>query len=228
MKSAVSPLEDRPICTVDVVLLVIEDECLKVLLHKRPEAPFEGTWALPGGYVHTNEDEDARSAVQRVMASKTGLDDLYFEQLQTYSGGTRDPRGWSVSIAHLALVPRAELNMEDAEGNVALWPISNLPALGFDHAEIISDAHARLRGKGGYSSLPAALLPESFTLSDLRRAYEIILSEEINASAFRRKIMAIEMIEETGETTKQASSRPAALYQLTEAARTFNRYLGKS
>jgi len=221
-----APGEERPICTVDAVLLVIDDDMLKVLLHKRPNAPFQGAWALPGGYIHVDDDDDTDGAIQRIMADKTGLEDIYLEQLRSYSGTARDPRGWSVSIAHLALVPRDDLDMNGVGDNVALCDVGSLPPLAFDHEAIVSDALARLRGKGGYSSLPASLLPETFTLLELRRAYEIALSERIDASAFRRKIMSLQMIEETGETSKEASSRPAAVYRLTKPARTFNRYLG--
>jgi 8-oxo-dGTP diphosphatase len=219
--------EVHPVCTVDGVLFVIDDDKLKVLLHRRPRAPFEGVWALPGGWIHTDKDADALSAIHRVMTEKTGLPEFYLEQLMTYSGPDRDPRGWSVSIAHLALVPRASLPMEDAQEDVILSEVEDLPSLAFDHGRIVKDALARLRGKGAYSSLPAALLPELFTLTDLRRAYELVLGEEkIDASSFRRKIMSLNMIEESGETTKDGSTRPAVLYRLSSPASTFNRTLG--
>lgn len=218
----------HPICTVDGVLLVIEDDQLKVLLHKRPNEPFKDHWALPGGYIHLDSDQSSDEAIQRIMSDKTGLAELYLEQLKTYSGPDRDPRGWSVSIAHLALVSRNNLDMGSALDNVELFSVSDLPELSFDHAKIIGDALSRLQGKGAYSSLPAFLLDESFTLSSLRRAYEIVLNEKINPSAFRRKIFALGMLEETGETTKEESPRPAVVYRLTGSLTTYNRYLGQT
>lgn len=214
--------EYNPICTVDGVLLTIEQECLKVLLHRRPKAPFEGRWALVGGYIHQNEDAGVLEAVQRILRDKAGLPTLYLEQLQTYSGPDRDPRGWSVSVAHLGLVPRAKLKLPD-DPNVMLTDVEGLPDLAFDHKQMIDDAVARLRGKGAYSSLPAALLDDLFTLPELLRTYEIVLGTKIDESSFRRKINALEMIEDSGEKRKTGSKRPAALYRLTEPAQTFNR-----
>jgi len=219
--------ERNPICTVDGVLLTIEQECLKVLLHRRPNAPFEGCWALVGGYVHRDEDKGVLEAVQRILREKAGLPTLYLEQLQTYSGPDRDPRGWSVSVAHLGLVPRAKLELPD-DPNVLLTDVEGLPDLAFDHKQMIEDAVARLRGKGAYSSLPAALLDDLFTLPELHRTYEIVLGSKIDPSSFRRKIAALDMIEDSGEKRTVGSKRPAALYRLTEPAQTFNRTFAAS
>ena len=215
----------RHLCTVDAVIMTIEDERLRVLLHRRPRAPYDGAWALPGGWIHADEDADTQGAMQRVIKDKTGLPGYYLEQLRTYSGPVRDPRGWSVSVAHLALVPRADLALEDRP-DVTLADVDALPPLAFDHDAIVADGVERLRGKGAYSSLPAALLGEEFTLSELKRAYEIVLGNAIDLSSFKRKLIQLDMIEESGKKTKSGSKRPAMLYRLTGPARTFNRSLG--
>lgn len=224
---AVSLRDERPICTVDAVVLTIEDGQLKVLLHRRPREPYDGVWALPGGWIHTDEDVDAQGAMQRILRDKAGLPGFYLEQLQTYSGPTRDPRGWSVSVAHLALLPRGDLKLEDRP-DVALSDVAALPPLAFDHGAIIADGVARLRGKGAYSSLPATLLPEEFTLGELQRTYEIVLGEAVDTSSFRRRLERLDILEETGGMSKSGSKRPAKLYRLTGPARTFNWTLGSA
>ncbi|WP_414896653.1 NUDIX hydrolase [Rhodovulum sp. YEN HP10] len=215
----------QPVVTVDAVLLTIEEDILKVLLHRRQQDPFAGRWALPGGFVHPDEDRDLPQTVSRILRDKAGLAGVYLEQLRTYAGPDRDPRGWSVSIAYLALVPRDALP-EELDERTSLHPVSGLPDLPFDHGRQIADAAARLRGKGAYSSLPAAFLPESFTLPMLQRTYEIVLGEALDQSSFRRKIADLGFLEETGEKSKAASARPARLYRLTEPVRIFNRSLG--
>ena len=219
-------MEWRPIATVDAVLLTIEDDVLKVLLHRRAAAPFEEYWALPGGYIRPEEDSSAADAVARVLKQKSGLEGVYLEQLRTYSGPDRDPRDWSLSIAYLALVPRDELPGALDE-RTSLFSVTDLPDLPFDHGEQISDAVARLRVKGAYSSLPAAFLPATFTLPMLQKAYEIAMGEKLDQSSFRRKIAELGIAEKTGQKTSSGSKRPASLYQLTEPAITFNRTLGK-
>jgi 8-oxo-dGTP diphosphatase len=211
----------NPICTVDAVLLTIEGDCLKVLLHRRPKAPYEGRWALVGGYIHRDEDKGVLEAVQRIMRDKAGLPALHLEQLQTYSGPDRDPRGWSVSVAHLGLVPRAQLDLPD-DPNVLLTDVEELPDLAFDHRGIIDDAVARLRGKSAYSTLPASLLDDLFTLPELHRAYEIILGLKLDPSSFRRKALDRGMIEDSGEMRTEGSKRPAKLYRLCAPAQTFD------
>jgi 8-oxo-dGTP diphosphatase len=134
----------RIICTVDVVLLTLHQESLHVLLLKREQEPFEGALALPGGYIHASEDLSAEQAAARVLHAKTGMASPYLEQLATFSGPGRDPRGWSVSIAHYALVPQAMLATR--ETSVRLLPVERLPALPFDHHSIVELAVGRGRG----------------------------------------------------------------------------------
>jgi ADP-ribose pyrophosphatase YjhB (NUDIX family) len=216
--------EARPILTVDAILLTIHEGTLKVLLHQRDKAPFKDYWALPGGYAHIDEDRDAEDALRRILAQKTGLEDIYFEQMKTYAGASRDPRGWSVSIAFLALVPYADIDLDDMAENAELTDVRYLDTLAFDHNVILDDALSRLRGKGAYSSLPAALVGDTFSLYELRKAYEVVLGKEINASAFRRKILKLDILELTGETVN-AGVRPAEEYRL-KSHETFNRDLG--
>jgi 8-oxo-dGTP diphosphatase len=204
---------DRVICTVDVVLLSLHDDTLQVALLARDREPFKGVLALPGGYIHAQHDASAHDAAERVLREKTGTTSPYLEQLATFSGPGRDPRGWSVSIAYYALVPSTIVPAGDAR---LQWrPVKRLPALPFDHKSIVETALERLRAKSQYSSLPVYLCGDSFTLPQLQSVYEAILGEPVNKVSFRRKIDELAMLEPiAGEQEQGRANRPAQLYRL--------------
>lgn len=131
------------LCTVDVVLLTLNPR-LQVALLPRDRAPLAGALALPGGFIHADEDADPLAAAARMLRAKTGLDCPYLEQLATFGGPERDPRGWSISVAHVALVP-ADLLARGAAG-LRWHPVDALPALAFDHAQIVAQAVAYCQG----------------------------------------------------------------------------------
>lgn len=216
----------RPIATVDAVILTLWDGRLQVLLHRRPEAPFAGAWALPGGFIREAEDADTEAAIGRVLREKAGATGFWVEQLATFSGPVRDPRGWSISVAYMALVPRGSLPVET--DTVRLFDVDALPPLAFDHGRILAAGLSRLRGKGAYSTLPATLLGEVFTLKDLQDAYEVVLGQTLDASSFRRKVGELRLIEEVpgAERRPAGGGRPSKLFRLAQAPRTFDRTLG--
>lgn len=206
------------LCTVDVVLLTLHDGALQVLLQRRERAPFEGALALPGGYIHAQQDQDAADAAARVLREKAGVESPYLEQLGTFSGPGRDPRGWSVAIAYFALVP-ATLLLPLREGQL-LKAVERLPALPFDHRRIVDAAVARVRTKSQYSSLPVHLCGERFTLPQLQGVYEAVLGEAVNKVSFRRKIDELGIVEPIeGEFESGGAHRPAQLYRLRKAFR---------
>ena len=200
------------ICTVDVVLLTLQGSHLQVLLLKRDRDPFAGALALPGGYVHPQDDQDTADAARRVLHDKAGLSGLYLEQLASFSGPGRDPRGWSLSVAYCALVHDAAM----ASLPEHLWrPVHQLPALPFDHARIVAAAVQRVRSKSQYSSLPVHLCGDTFTLPQLQAVYEALLGSPINKVSFRRKMDELAMLEPiAGAMTQGAAHRPAQLYRL--------------
>lgn len=211
-RAASSP---RVICTVDVVLLTLRDGRLQVVLLRRDREPAAGQWALPGGYIHADTDQGAQDAARRVLRDKAGLESPYLEQLATFSGPTRDPRGWSVSIAYYALVPAALLPADD--GRLALRPVDALPALPFDHADIVSVAVSRVRSKSQYSSLPVHLCQAPFTLPQLQAVYEAVLGEPLNKVSFRRKMEEMGVLEPiVGALESGRANRPAQLYRVRE------------
>jgi 8-oxo-dGTP diphosphatase len=211
-----SPDFERPIVTVDTVILTLIDHRLHALLVERQVEPSKGVATLPGGYVHTETDSDSEAAARRVLATKAGIELRHLEQLETFSGNSRDARGWSVSITYLALVQRDELaQMSDRAHWVAVDDIQDLP---FDHGKILEAGLRRVRDKSSYSSLPAFLLPRSFTLPQLQQVYEEVLGVDLNPAAFRRKIVEqgiIEAIDEQMPSAKGAG-RPAQVYRLSQ------------
>ncbi|WP_263773059.1 NUDIX hydrolase [Propionivibrio soli] len=207
------------ICTVDVVLLCLRGSTLHVALWRRDRPPFEGSLALPGGYIHSEEDVDTLDAATRMLRAKTGLESPYLEQLGTFSGAGRDPRGWSISIAYYALVPVELIEADQAPGLI-LMPVDQLKGLPFDHKDIVLAAVQRLRNKSSYSSLPVHLCGERFTLPRLQAVYEAILGEPINKVSFRRKMDEFDMLEPVeGAFETGRANRPAQLYRLKAAYR---------
>lgn len=205
-------MEQRIIVTVDVVLFTLREEALHVVLLRRERDPYQGQLALPGGYVHTGEDNDSLAAARRVLKDKTGLISPYLEQLYTFSSGARDPRGWSVSITYYALVNVEVLTAQEVSRFVLL-PADDLPQLPFDHNRIIAFAVERLRGKSTYSALPCHLLPGTFTLTELQQTYEKVLGHKLDKSAFRRKIKELDFLEAVAEV-RTGVHRPAQLYRI--------------
>jgi ADP-ribose pyrophosphatase YjhB (NUDIX family) len=201
----------RPILTIDVILLTLGAEGLRVGLTSRTAAPFAGRLALIGGYVRVGEDADAEAAARRIVTAKAGLAHVFLEQLQTFSGRDRDPRGWSATIAYYGLCPPGDL---EAATDLVFRSADNPGPLAFDHADILKAALARLRGKGAYSTLPAFLLPPTFTLSQLHDVYQRAMGEPLNESAFRRKISELDILERVEGAFSRATARPAMLYRL--------------
>ncbi len=209
---------DRPSVTVDVVIFSFIDNDLKVLLVERDEAPHAGVLALPGSFVRINESLD--DAATRTLVDETGLTDVYSEQLYTFGSPKRDPRTRVITVAYFALVSHTLIRQyADKQSTKAAWfSMFSLPGLAFDHGEIANYALIRLRYKLEYSSVGFELLPDVFTLTELQRAYEIILEEVLDKRNFRRKILSAKILKETGKKKKDGEGRPAKLYQYRDDA----------
>lgn len=203
----------RPALTVDCVVFGLDEGDLKVLLIQRALEPFAGKWALPGGFVRMEESLD--DAARRELQEEAGIRPSHLEQLYTFGAPGRDPRGRVVTVAYFALVKLSEHNVHAAtDAREAAWfSVWDTPKLAFDHAEILSVALQRLKGKVRYQPIGFELLPPKFTLTQLQRLYEVILERELDKRNFRKKILSMEFLEELDEVEQDVSHRAARLYR---------------
>lgn len=213
------PVFEQPIVSVDVVLLTLREGELCAALLQRSGSPHVGEWTLPGGFVHTDTDEDALAAATRILRTKAGVESPYLEQLQTFSGRHRDSRGWSISIAYYALVPHETVPASAADPVVKWRPVDSIRSLPFDHRDILRAAVDRVRSKTLYSSLPVHLMPATFTLSELQSVYEALLRTGLDKRSFRRRIEELDVVEPASHRpTTRGAHRPAQLYRLKRKA----------
>lgn len=197
----------------DMVIFAIDNNELKVLLIKMKKQPYEKAWALPGGLIKPTES--LAKAAQRHLKEKTGVNNVYLEQLQTFGDPKRDPFGRVVSVAYFALIPDIQLTLKTTTeyGGVDWFAVNHLPALAYDHKAIIQVAQERLRSRLAYTNIVYSLLPKQFTLSQLQLVYEIILDKRLDKRNFRKKIAALKIIKDTGKKLTGYAHRPAKFYQ---------------
>ncbi len=212
---------EQPGITVDLVIFTVNKDKLKVLLAKRAEAPFLGCWSLPGGFLRAGESLE--DAAFRVLKEKTGVQDVYLEQLYTFGDPKRDPRARVITIVYFALIPWESLDQPESNKVADLtWSsVGQLPKLAFDHKEILKCAVQRLRSKASYSNIVYGLMPEHFRLSELQKMYEIIIDDKLDKRNFRKRMLATGLLQETGKKDILGAHRPAMLYQFKKMEITF-------
>lgn len=182
-----------------------------VLLRQRySETLGKSSWALPGGYLRPVESLE-KCAI-RTLSQQTGIEDIYHEQLYTFGRPDRHPRSRVITVSYLALMRSHEADGIVKSPNIQWHKVGMLPELYLDHGEIVEIAHQRLVSKLGYSTIAFQLAPELFTLSELQRVYEIILGDSLDKRNFRKRILALEHVEETDQFRKNRAHRPARLY----------------
>ena len=222
------PHQYAPVATtVDTVIFTIRQGILSVLLIERGEHPYQGAWAIPGGFI--NPTEDADEAAVRELYEETGinaeLENMHLEQLKTYTAPNRDPRMRVISIAYVALVSDmpSPTYGDDAAG-ARWWAVDDILnpqeeadriELAFDHEQILRDGLARARAKIEYAPVATSFLEEEFTIADLRRVYETVWGESLHPPNFRRKVLStpgfVEPIGSKGMSV--TGGRTAALYK---------------
>jgi 8-oxo-dGTP diphosphatase len=208
----------HPAVTVDCVVFGLDDGDLKVLLIQRDLEPFQGRWALPGGFLRMEESLD--DAARRELAEETGVRDLFLEQLYTFGEPGRDPRERVVTVAYYAIVNLFEHRVKaDTDARSVGWfEVDGVPELAFDHQTILDAALKRLRAKVRYEPIGFEFLPRKFPLSQLQKLYETILGVALDKRNFRKKILASKLLVALDEMEMDVAHRAAQLFSFDEAA----------
>lgn len=202
----------RPGLAVDCVVFGFDEGDLKVLLVQRGRPPFQGRWALPGGFVRMDESVD--EAARRELREETGLGGVFLEQLYTFGDIDRHPGDRVVAVAYYALVSLGHQRARPAtDARAATWyPAARVPPLAFDHGRILQVGLERLRGKVRYVPIGFELLPPKFTLTELQHLYEAILGRPLDKRNFRKKVLAMDLLNDLAEVQHGVRHRAARLY----------------
>ena len=209
---ATTPATRRSSVAVLVVIFTIVEEDLRVLLIHRSAPPDEGLWAIPGGYPEEHESLD--SAAARKLREETGVAEVFLEQLYTFSDLDDRSPGGGAAVTYFALVDHTGVRLADRSAWRPAWfPMRRLPALGLHNERVLETARRRLINKLQYTNAAYSLLPEFFTLSQLQAVYESILGRELDKRNFRRRMIASDLLVETGRTQTAGRHRPARLYR---------------
>lgn len=197
---------------VDVVVFTVAEDELRVILIQMKKNPLKGMWAFPGGLI--NQKESPGDAAKRELREKTGLGKVYLEQLYTFGEPKRDPLSRVVSVAYFALINNSGVKLKTTSkyADIKWVSVDKLPKLAYDHSNIAKYALQRLRWKLEYTNVAYSLLPKYFSLSDLRRAYEIILGRSLDRRNFQRKIFSLSILKKTSRK-QTGKHRPANLYE---------------
>jgi 8-oxo-dGTP diphosphatase len=202
----------KHLVAVDCIIFGYEDDELKLLLSPRRFQPAQGEWSLMGGWVQDNETVE--KAAERVLYQITGLKDIYLEQVHVFSNPERDPGGRVISVVFYAMI-RIDKHDKDLlkEHGAVWWTFSEKPDLIFDHDQMVEYAHEKLKLKAGYSLIGENLLPEKFTILQLRTLYEAIFQRKFDPGNFRKKILSLKVLEKLKDKNTTASKKGAFYYR---------------
>ena len=202
----------KRLLSADCVIFGYEKEQLKLLLFKRIIEPAKGEWSLIGGWI--KEEESAEDAAMRVLTFITGLKDIYLEQVKVFSKSDRDPAGNVLSVVFNALIRIDKHSSELIKEYGASWfPISEVPHLIFDHDSMLEVAFEKLQLNATYNLIGRQLLPEKFTLTQLRRLYNEIFQKQFDPGNFRKKVLSLKQLERLDEKDMSESKKGAYYYR---------------
>jgi 8-oxo-dGTP diphosphatase len=209
------PVAQHVNIAVDNCIFTVLEDRLHLLLIQMTKVPYSGMWALPGGLIQDDESLDA--AAVRILYEETGVADVYLEQLYTFGQPDRDPAGRVVAVAYFALIHATgiALRTQPKYADVRWWPCVTLPPLAYDHDAVTAYAQQRLEWKLAYTNVVWSLLPRRFALTELQKVYEAVLGRPLDKRNFRKKILALGLVEPVGETAMRGAHRPAMLYRFT-------------
>ncbi len=203
---------------VDCVIFGYEDDDLKLLLYHRGFEPAKGMWSLMGGFV--GEMESADSAARRILKNITGLDEIFLEQVQAFTEPKRDTEDRVISLIYYALIRTDKHSVNKVRENGAhWWSVNSLPGLVFDHKEMVDKALEKLQLRAGMELIGNELLPDKFTLLQLRKLYEAIFQRELDTGNFRKKVLSLGVLQRLEEKNTTESRRGAYYFKFKDDAK---------
>lgn len=204
---------NHPVLATDIVVFNIRKGELKVLLIKMNKEPFIWKWAIPWGFIL--ENELCENEANRILFETTNVNDLYLEQLKVFDNPKRDPKMRVISIAYMAIIKKDDLNIKTNERytDINWFWVDDLPDLAYDHYEIIKYWLERLISKIKYSTIILSLMPDTFTLTELQKVFEIVLKKELDKRNFRKKILKLWILEDTWKKRIIWLPKPAIMYK---------------
>ncbi len=209
MNKLIQRISSHPQVAVVIVVLTIHEGAIKVLLYQRERDPFAGQLSFPAGLMLENESLD--QAAVRVLKEKTGVSKVFLEQLYTFGEPDRDPAERTVGVAYYSLLNYSDINVR--EEGAGWYDANKAKNLAFDHSKVLKVALDRTRSKMMYSNIVHGVLPEEFTLTDLQNVYEVIIGQKFDKRNFRKKILALNFLEDAKKKEVGKKQRPAALYK---------------
>lgn len=205
--------QERFPVAVDCIIFGFDGTHLSILLVKRNFEPEKGKWSLEGGFV--GKDESAGDAANRILKNLTGLEGIYLEQLHTFTEPNRDVLERTISIAYFALIDINKTREPIGEDYNAQWfPIKKIPDLIFDHNEMVKKARQLLQFKAAAQTLLFELLPEKFTLPQLKDLFEDVFETEFDKGNFSRKMLSTGLLVKQKEKDKSASKKGAFYFKM--------------
>jgi ADP-ribose pyrophosphatase YjhB (NUDIX family) len=204
--------EDKVLLAVDCIIFGFDEEDLKILLIKRGFEPEKGKWSLVGGFL--KQRENLEEAATRILNLYTGLDNIYMEQVSTFSEVERDPAERTISTAYYALINIKEHSEKLIKHFSAEWfSVSECPKLIFDHDKMMKAAIKKLRTRASTQPIGFELLPRKFTMRQLQKLYEAILDRELDKRNFINRIRSMDFVKKLDEKDMNSSRKGSYLYQ---------------
>ncbi|MFT3705501.1 MAG: NUDIX domain-containing protein [Agriterribacter sp.] len=205
--------KNKMLVAVDCIIFGFDGAHLNVLLIKRGFEPEKGKWSLMGGFVQ--HDETTEEAAARVLKQLTGLSNVYMEQIHAFSSIHRDPIERTISMVFSSLIDVNAYTLQLNHDYEAKWfRMNEIPALIFDHKEMLTMALEKLRYKAAFHPIVFELLPEKFTLPQLQNLYEGIYSQELDKRNFSRKLLSTGLLIKQKDKEKSSSKRGAYYFKL--------------
>ena len=213
INTGLEKLEDdvRIAISVDCVIFGFDENELKVLLIKSDLKKFEGQWSLLGDLVGSTEDVD--QAAYRILRERTGMDDVYLEQVRTFGAVGRHPAARVITIVYCSLINVQHHTLGISDNELSWQKISTINEMAFDHKQILDVCHAWLQKRIQEHPLGFSLLPKKFSLRELQNLYEAILDAKLDRRNFRKKFFSMDLLIDTSEYETNVPHRPGKLYR---------------